>query len=279
MAVNLVITADLTASCGFAEIIDNSIYSAVPDSRQDFGIALFVTKNGTLDYTLSDFTNSDPWYIPITNHTPYMVVAFQVNVWKLANIPYADASVVYHIPTGVFWFNSSGAPTNDVPGTGSDWVQITNDITGYTNFSNACNNYAYIDLEQDCPDYTIKRTICPDPAVCCKIWKFCDNSGNLNSKQVTLYDYNMNQISQVSTLPSMALCFDITLPSQGVYILEVYELTGIPPAITGDPQYLIIYEYCQLEQCVQYLIDQILCTSDPCFDICNPCNPDKITKQ
>lgn len=281
MAVSIVITADLNSNCGYAKIVDNSIYSAVPDSRADFGIAIFVEENGSLNYSLSDFTNSDPWYVSIVNHIPYEIFAFQVPVWKLADVPYAVHALVYDITTGLFYHNTNIAGTSDIPGTGTDWVVIPNNIAGYGVFNTYATSKTSLTLQQDCPDYTLSKVECDDVATCCKTWRVCDNSGTLAIKQVTLFDYNGNFIESTLLNPATSLCVDITLTTSGVFIVGIANENDITEEeqISDYEEFLVIYEYCQLSHCAQYLLDQILCSNDPCAEVCNPCNQDKIIKQ
>jgi hypothetical protein len=281
MAVSIVITADLNSNCGYAKIVDNSIYSAVPDSRADFGIAIFVEENGSLNYSLSDLTNSDPWYVSIVNHIPYEIFAFQVPVWS-ADAPYAVHALVYHITTGLFYHNTNIAGTSDVPGTGTDWVVIPNNIAGYGVFNTYATSKTSLTLQQDCPDYTLSKVECDDVATCCKTWRVCDNSGNLDEKLISLFDYNGMFINSYELNPATSVCVDIIVPDSKVYIV------GIDSDLSNDvneeninnySEFLVIYEYCQLSHCAQYLLDQILCSNDPCAEVCNPCNQDKIIKQ
>lgn len=282
MAVSIVITADLNSNCGYAKIVDNSIYSAVPDSRADFGIAIFVEENGSLNYSLSDLTNSDPWYVSIVNHIPYEIFAFQVPVWKLADVPYAVHALVYDITTGLFYHNTNIAGTSDIPGTGTDWVVIPNNIAGYGVFNTYATSKTSLTLQQDCPDYTLSKVECDDVATCCKTWRVCDNSGNLDEKLISLFDYNGVFIDSYELNPATSVCVDIIVPDSKVYIV------GIDSDLSNDvneeninnySEFLVIYEYCQLSHCAQYLLDQILCSNDPCAEVCNPCNQDKIIKQ
>jgi len=279
--IQIVITADLTTNCGYAKINNESLYSVIPDSRADYGIVLFVKKNGVFDYNLSDFTNSDPWYIPIVNHTPYEVYAFQVPVWKLADVPYAVHSVVYDISTGLFWHNTNALGTSTVPGTGTDWVQIPNSVGGYGLFNTYASSGATITLQQDCPDYSLSKVQCDDESICCKTWRVCDNSSNTEIKRITIFDYNGNYISTTTIDPVVSLCVNIILPDSGVYIVGIeWEADVLDSTdISQYNSFLVIYEYCQLQHCAQYLIDQVLCSNDPCSEVCNPCNQDAIIRQ
>lgn len=283
MAVQQVIIADLNVNCGYARISDNSVYLASPNSRADFGIAIFVEENGSLNYSLSDFTNSDPWYIPITNHIPYVVHAIQVPVW-VAGVNYAALSIVYHNDTGLFYQNTSGGGSGGVEPGQPGWTEMTNDLVGYNSFMAIGSSGADISLQQDCPDYILSKVECDDIATCCKTWRVCDNSGNLTVKQVSLFDYNGNYISTTILDPATSLCVDIVLTTSGTFIVGIRDKPILdtedgPTILSNYTEFLVIYEYCQLSHCAQYLLDQILCSNDPCEEVCNPCSQDKILKQ
>lgn len=282
--VQIVITADISSNCGYAKIIDDSVYTG-QEPRSNFGIAIFVEEAGIMNYGLSDFTNSDPWYIPIQNNTQYEIIAFQVPVWVAGT--YAIDEVVYDVATGLFWYNSSGAPTTEQPGVGTAWTEVPNDVNGLAMFNNESTSITTTVVQQTCPDYTLSKVQCNDPASCCKTWRVCDNSGNMLIKYIGLFDYLGNYISMTYIDPNVETCKDIVLTDSGVYTVGILAYGTSPTPLphilfqyqTTYTDWLVIYEYCQIQQCAQYLIDQILCSSDPCTEVCNPCNPDKIKAQ
>ena len=110
------------------------------------------------------------------------------------------------------------------------------------------------------------------------IW-LTDNSGSSNRKRVTVMDYQMNVIVQEFIDPSLATTYDIDLTSEGdnVYIVTVEEELSVNSYDTSHV--LVIYEYCALENCTWFTIDKILCSSEPCTEVCNPCSPESVLQQ
>ena len=280
MSVVVVTTADLGISCGYAKIIDESVYGAPPDSRADYGIVIMVQKNGVTDYTLSDFTNSNEWYVPIVNNTLYTVMCFQLPAWVAGS--YAAGQVVYDYNTQLFWYNNAIIATTDTPGTGNDWKQLTNDLAGYNFLNNSCTGASTTQIQQACPNYTLTKVNCANDD-CCREWQICDNSGDTTIKYLAIFDSGGNLITGglYGIDPSISTCVTVTLPKQGVFIVGAMEVSNpnlhiAVELITSYSDFFMIYEFCQLQKCVQYLIDKILCSKDTCQEICDPCDKDKI---
>jgi hypothetical protein len=115
-------------------------------------------------------------------------------------------------------------------------------------------------------------------------WRVCDNSGNSTVKQVALFTYTGTFVSYTELDPADGLCVDITVTEQGTYIVGIRDKPVLDTAtghtiISNYTSFLVIYEYCQLMHCARYLIDQILCSNDPCAEICNPCDTTSILRQ
>ena len=265
MAVIYLMTADKDTNCGYIHCEDVSTFGAAyPDRRIDFADAWFVFEDGSA--YLQDLSNEPEIDVPVTNNHTYTIYGFLVPVW-VSGWWFAGA-IVFHVDT--FYINDSGGINNLEPGTsGSGWTVLT--TSDFLDFYN-CN---LIQMQDDtvvinCPDYSVVKQEC-------YIHRICDNSGTSNNKIVNVMDYELNIILTTTIDPATSLCYDLTLTGQGVYIVDIREDLG--SGLYGDPQYLVIYEFCALENCAWYTIDKILCSADPCAEVCNPCDPVKINQQ
>ena len=261
MAVQQAISASISTNCGYITVTDTSTYTTTPNSRADFGIAILVEHDGAFDYTLSNFTNTNFWEIPVTNGTQYTIHAYQVPQW--VNGTYASGEIVYH--NGYFWVNNNGFGISTEPGV-QYWTVIPNDSTGQAQFNSSASSSADTIITPFC---VITRTSCYNYQVCnptqaISYFRVTDIEGNLsvittNATPVT--DQNGGVIAY--SIP-IGECVTITVPSEGVYVLN----TG--DNATSMIYQKVIFELCKYFDCYFGLIKKILCTDyDPC---CNACD-------
>lgn len=283
MAVQLDVTTDVDISCGYVKIEDVSVYSASPNSRVDFGIAIFVQlPDFSYDYGLTNYSNSDPWYISIQNNILYVFDIYQIPTW-IADT-WVHNQVVWYEPDGLFYYVSDPAfvISTEIPGISPKWTEVPNNLTGRTLISGHYTSYACALVRRECPNYSLQKVQCDPVESCCKQWQICDNSGSSYDKEIALFDYNLNFIAHTVLDTDGPQCHTINIPNQGVYIVGIKDSGGtlMTDETWEDPnsydEFLVIYEYCQLTNCFQYLADQILCSNDPCAEICNPCDQSKI---
>jgi hypothetical protein len=268
MSVTINISATGNTQCGNILITDISAYTASPNSRADFGIAIMIDSAGVLDTTLSDFTNTTSWIIPVTNGILYTIYAYQVPVWVLANAPYSSLDIVYY--NGYFWSNSSGGNTSGIPGTSADWTIVTNDAAGKLLFIAYCSATEQTTTTVT-PNCIISKTECYKYTVCnttaaISYFSVTELDATLvtittDSNATAVLDSNGNIIAY--SLPAYT-CTEITLPEEGVYVL------GTGTSSTCMPYQYVIFELCKYYDCYFGLIKKILCDDfDPCCTTCD----------
>lgn len=284
MAIVQEINSNLTALCGNIYIEDLTTYGTVtPDTREDFGIALFFgidnSGSGVYDYTDTSLNNlSNPgdnstmgtWMIPIQNVTQnYEIKSYWAPIWESGG-GYSAADIVYYYESDLvsnFWINVDGAGAT-APASASPGVWLPLDETNYAEFATALltGNLTY---EYDeyisvikCPDYKVILKECDG------VHRLIDNTNNGYDKRYTVTDYNGNtEIDTTNWDLGTVNYVDITVSEDKVYIITIEnEIAGVWEEVAQIP----LYEYCKTKTCFTYAVDKILCNEwDPCCDNCD----------
>lgn len=258
------ILTNADASCGNILVTDNSIYD--PDTRNDYGIALFWSIDEFATARGSDRTNDTEWTIPSVNNQTFRIITFAAPVWTATTWDTGDISfhsgVFYRANTNI----SPGAP--DSPDVSGDWDAIeTDDLLAYNQFLSAGNVFSSgRDTILDCALFNIFRTSC-------KNYSIVNNSGYTSDMHVYVYDYLGAYIGGYAWDGLNVPIFELTLDEIDVYVVRIYQ--GTLPAEyvepTTDPFYEApIFEFCDMEECLKKMINYILSNCDnPCEDICD----------
>jgi len=276
MAVSFLMTTDKDLNCGYIHIADATVYSsAFPDREEDYARAWWVFEDGA--FYDANLSNENDWDVSVSNNHTYTIYGFLVAVWIAGT--YADGCIVYY--GGSFYVNDTGAPIGpgEIPGvSGNGWTVLTDTSGDFNDFYNSgCVQMEDATEIIDCPDYTLQKQSC-------YVHRLCDNSGSALIKQVTIMDYEGTVIDTVYIDPATATCYDIdiTASGDGVYPIQIQTgnmISGEFVSDGTDSSWMVIYEYCAYENCTWFTIDKILCSSDPCAEICDPCNPNTVNQQ
>lgn len=269
MAIDLRIKTDTSDECDYIHVEDITTHAP---ARSSFGIALYCqsgTIGGSLsvDSALSDLSSSGDdnyageWYVSTANRMEYEIEMFCVELWVAGT--YNPDVVVYY--GGNFYVNDAVGTTTDVPGTGSDWLLLDGTETGgYDHFAAAvvaepttivkdsdfttisCARYEL--LKTDCHKYTLSDTL----------------SSAVTATAIYIHDY-LGALINTLEVPAAGGDVSFELDEDGVYVLTV-----------GDETH-VIYEWCDLRECVTKMVDYILCTADdPCTETCDAFTKTKI---
>jgi hypothetical protein len=253
--------------CNHVTTEDLSTYGVSPDSRSNYGLALFVLEGGVPNDLLSDLTNSDPWSTPTAStSTVYTFSVFAAPLWVAG--AYNAGTIVFY-SDGNFYQNSSGAVNNNEPTVGPGWTIMTTSnyaaflASGIDNVTNTLTMPLFI-----CQDMTISRTSCLNYSV-------CNNTGadqyfivkdvagtiqTITTDATPIYDSNNVLIAYM--IPTME-CVDVAVSDTGVYIF--WFGTGS----TSMPYADVVFELCEYYTCYFSLVKQILCSDiDPCCQEC-----------
>jgi hypothetical protein len=281
------LVSDITTECGILTVENVTDYSTIdiekPDqpiaTESDFVAVYFFYENDVLKEV--NFDNTNPTQFEVINNHSYKVIGYLIPVWWY--VEYVPGSIwqagciVYN--QGKLYFCDS-APTDSIEPyinantSDPDWFDISEmsisdlkDRIDLMMLEGAPYIYDAQILEVvDCPDYKIVKQSC-------NIHRIYDNSGVISTKIVRVLDYEQNLLISTS-IPEGVGYVDIDLSDtgDGVYIVEIEDEYDIA-------HYDVIYEFCSLENCVWFTIDKILCSNDPCQEICNPCSPEVIYRQ
>jgi ferredoxin len=282
MAIISEIGSSQTALCGYIYVEDFSTYGTVsPDTRSDFGVALYVSVDpgsGTFTDNPNYANLSNPgavgipssWEIDIPNSATqdYEINAYWAPLWISGS--YNENDIIFY--DAIFYQKSSIGTGTEEPGTGTEWVVLTEDDSAAFEIAIGLavpivvKNTVY-EAVIACPSYKVIFKACPH------VHRIIDNSETANSKRfkVTYYDGT----SVIATTAIVGSYSDITLPEDHIYILTIEE-----EVITGtwlEVAVLPIYEFCSLKTCTMYLVNTLLCNNaDPC---CENCSTEAIEKQ
>jgi len=187
------IQVNQTALCGSLQIEDQSIYDVTPDSREDYGIAIFVSVDpGTGTFTddpnfatlENEGTTGFPgiWNIDIPNSTTqeYEITTYFCPLWVLTNAPFTAGDIVYYsdLATTSFWRkNATGTGTDTPSSISTEWEEMT--TTDRALFIAATNITEEINYElvTACPEYKVIFKECNG------VHRIIDNSENNNTKR------------------------------------------------------------------------------------------------
>lgn len=269
-----------TALCGSIYVEDQSVYGiASPDTREDWGIALFVgidAGSGSFanDPTLSNLINPGAigipatWDIDIPNSKTqaYKVSAFWCPLWISG--AYAENQVVYY--DGFFYVKNTTGTGTELPSIGGEWILLTEDdfdIFEAALLLNITNDVVYESVI-GCPKFKVVFKECDH------VQRVVDNSENNNNKRFSVTRYDGTPVLEEVKFEG-AKYIDFTLPEDHVYIITIEEEVGFE--LWEEVAKLPIYEYCSLKKCSTYLMNSLMCNEfDPC---CENCDNEAIAKK
>ena len=278
MALTYDVVISQNSPCGNLYVEDRTVYGVSPETREDFGVALFVNIDPgndvyTNDDSLTDLSNpgSDEiqgtWTIPInvSKDWNYEVVMFWCPLWEQGTL-YDDGQIVYY--NEVFYKKVDGVSGTAIPeGNPSDWTVLT--IADYDEFDNSTGTDSLAGYESviACPEYKVIFNECPGVHA---ILNLSDNT-----VRATITDYSGEEVLEPTTIVDGRL--DVTLPLDGIYILTIEAFDGV---IWNEVFVAPIYEYCKMKTCVAYLVDSLMCNEwDPCCENCDKKAIEKMQRQ
>jgi hypothetical protein len=206
------------------------------------------------------------WIIPSINQEQYSIYAFYafnwtdggINVWPIDGICYDHGGFYLNISGGTVTEGIAATPPHLDP---VKWKLM--DDTNYADFVTAmasgtnpidvCRSNEEV-LTISCHLYTVTQS----PT--CYEWKVCDVSGIAGDKVVNIYAYGSTTILATYTLAE-GQCVTVTLPNDGVYVVDIMRITATEPI----HEYHLAYEICKIKTCWATLVNSILCNEwDPC---------------